>query len=255
MSTTILLSGQLRTFSQCYPTQKWQVYRHYPDCHFFFVVQNNEQVNSLAQIQKDYPGRVHVKLIDDPKDLPEIPYDAGRYAPYANAAPHGRLMLQHWYQNEVWKFYKEMRAAWEARAEQEAFCDPQFDTFIRMRPDNWMQSIGPVESGVGVLSPWWGRFGGINDRMAFMSSEAAPVYFSLYNSIPSLLQDGCPFHPESLLLAHLEKSGIKVNHTLNAMFSTLRLPKPDPKDPTRLIQEMRFPEIQSHEIAEYARSR
>lgn len=251
MSTAFLFSGQLRSFSQCYPTQKWQVFRHYPDAHFFFCVQNNEQVNSLAAIKRDYPDRVHVKLIDDPV-LPEIPLSFGAHAPYANAAPHNRLLLQHWYSWQSWRFFIDAIDAREIPLS-------SFDTFIRMRPDNWMQSFNKPYwlDGVDcrISSPWWGRFGGINDRMAIMDATAAAVYFTLYNGVENLLRDGCPFHPESLLLAHLERNGIKVSHTLNALFGTLRLPRPDPQNPQRMIQEMRFPEIQQHEAAEYARTR
>jgi len=102
--------------------------------------------------------------------------------------------------------------------------------------------------------PWWGRFGGCNDRMAILGKKAAPIYFNLYNHIESLLKDGCPFHPETLLLAHLERNHVRVKHTLNAMFGTLRLPRPHPENPKQIIQEMRFPEIQQHEIAQYAKS-
>lgn len=262
MSTAILISGQLRTFAQCYPTQKWQVYRHFPDPHFFVVVENNEQCNSIQALRRDYPDKVFAKFINDPTNLPSIPPELGAHAPYFNTAPHHRLLMQHWYQNEVWKLFEDCKEKL-----------PEFDTFIRMRGDSWVQVFEPVFCGESMLekvineefkrggreatcfSPWWGRFGGMNDRMAIMGASAAPYYFTLYNSIESLLKEGCPFHPESLLLAHLEKNGIKPSHTLNAMFATLRLPTVDPKDPSKLTQEIRFPEIQNHEIAEYIRTR
>lgn len=245
MSTAILMSGQMRTFAQCYPTQRWQCFRHYPDCHFFILVENNDQVNSIQALRRDYgDDHVHAQFITDPTGLPQIAEEYGRHAPYANSAPHNRLLLQHWYQNEGWKYFQTAREGKE------------FDTIIRMRPDNWMQKFEkPNACFTEVNVPWWGRFGGINDRMAIMLPDTAKIYFSLYNSIESLLKDGCPFHPETLLLAHLERNGVKVRHTLNALFGTLRLPRPHPENPTQIIQEMRFPEIQSHEIADYARSR
>lgn len=244
MSTAILISGQLRTFAQCYPTQRWQVYRHYPDCHFFIVVENNDQVNSIQALRRDYGAdRVHAQFITDPTGLPQIAEEYGRHAPYQNAAPHDRLMKQHWFQREVWNYFQEAKG------------DKFFQTVIRMRADNWMQSFQPPQVSYGEVNvPWWGRFGGVNDRMAIMTDTSAMIYFTLYNHIEQLLKDGCPFHPESLLLAHLEKNNIKVKHTLNAMFGTLRLPRPHPQNPNQLIQEMRFPEIQQHEIAEYAKS-
>jgi len=130
MATAILMSGQMRTFAQCYPTQRWQVYRHYEDCHFFIVVENNDQVNSIQALRRDYGAdRVHAQFITDPTGLLQIPEEAGLYAPYQNAAPHNRLMLQHFYQLQVWEYFQQAREGKE------------FDTIIRMRPDNWMQGF------------------------------------------------------------------------------------------------------------------
>jgi hypothetical protein len=74
-----------------------------------------------------------------------------------------------------------------------------------------------------VFAPWWGKFGGINDRLAVMGPEAAETYFSLYSGIDGLLKHGCPFHPETMLAGWLQMCGVTVENTLMATFSTDRM--------------------------------
>jgi hypothetical protein len=235
MKTAVFISGQLRTFSRCYPTQRWSVYRHFSDLEFFVTVQDQPDAHQiLAPLIADYGAdRVHIDLRTDPV-LPITPaMERGWHeAPYANAAPIHQLLLQHWYQREVWRFFKATVADPEA-----------YSTIIRQRGDNWFFSFTPPVPDCGssfntVWTPWWGRFSGLNDRFAIMGEEAAGAYFTLYEAIPHLLADGCPFHPESLLRAQLETSHVHIREHLCAEFGTLR--------PSG---EMRFPEITSIDLA------
>ena len=218
------MSGQFRSFATCLPTQHWHVYRHFHDIHFFVVMQNTlppsaapnapPPVNSEAMVKllEDKYGkdRVHAKLIDDPQDLPMIPKKYGLHAPYENAAPHPQLLMQHWYQNEVWKLFKESGQT------------P--DTIIRQRGDNFFHSITfPKMEPNTVYSPWFGRFGGINDRFAIMDHQAATAYFTVYERIDEFLKLGCPFHPETLLKTALEFGGVKSNDKLFAEFYSCRV--------------------------------
>lgn len=217
MKTAVLISGQLRTFKKCYPTQKWQIFRHYePEIHFFASVCNDDQILTIQDLQSDYKN-VKVECYDDPTDLPNIPTEQGKFAPYANAASHHKLMLQHWGNKKVWDFFSS-----EAKG--------SFDVIIRIRPDLWIHrfkapvidNIFPIDLNT-VFAPWWGKFGGINDRLAIMGKEAAPVYFNIYDMIPSLLRGGCPFHPETLLSESLRTQGILVKSSLMTEFSTERM--------------------------------
>lgn len=168
MSTAVLISGQLRTFAKCWPTQRWHVLRHFADPHFFITVQD-EGANTaeatgpsgvLAQLCEEYGGdRVHLYFRKDP-DLSEhlTPALAAAYhlAPYANAAPAHQLLLQHWYQNECWKFFQSQTSLQEAAESAETnlrgstsaisatSCKKgldQFDTIIRLRADLWFHSF------------------------------------------------------------------------------------------------------------------
>lgn len=219
MSTAILISGQMRTFAQCYLNQKWHVFRHFEDPHFFITVQDNAEAASIALLRRDYgEDHVHVELRTDPVlEVTPAMEQAWALAPYQNAAPAHQLLLQHWYQNEVWKHFQRCYAALPTLT---------FDTVVRLRPDQWFHSFSfsPFVPFAGLaLTPWWGRFGGINDRVAVLAPDAAFAYFTVYEQIPALLAAGCPFHPESLVHAALEKAGCDINPKLSAEFSTIRL--------------------------------
>jgi len=217
MKTAVLISGQMRTFAKCYPTQKWQIFRHYePDIHFFVSCVDDAQADSVKLLSDDYEN-VNVERYQDPIDLPAIPIEAGASAPYANAAPHSKLMLQHWGNKKVWDFFCASVAT------------ESFDVVIRIRPDLWIHRFTPpftkcaTAYGTFCFAPWWGKFGGINDRLAISTRGAAEVYFNLYDEIPNLLKHGCPFHPETLLAENLIRGGVPVSSTLMAEFSTERL--------------------------------
>jgi hypothetical protein len=253
MSTAILISGQLRTFAKCWPTQRWHVLRHFADPHFFITVQF-DQAEIIADLIKEYgKDRVHYDPRTDP-DLsahltPELTA-AYHQAPYANAAPAHQLLLQHWYQNECWKHFLKV----EPTLPQTNASQFRFFNIIRMRADLWFHSFEIPERLAGMSSknwsivgdneaftPWWGRFGGINDRVAWLGRKAAPYYFNVFEAIPELLAAGCPFHPESLVKANLERGNVSLHETLRAEFSTLRT-----------TGEQRWPEITSVDIAHAA---
>ena len=232
MKTAVLISGQLRTFKKCYPTQKWQIFRHYePDIHFFLSVCEDDQKRSIGGLQADYEN-VKVEWYNDPLDLPEIPLEKGAFAPYANAASHYKLMLQHWGNKKVWDFFASSAAT------------ESFDVIIRIRPDLWIHRFQPPRQPEAneAFCPWWGKFGGINDRLAIMGRTAAYCYFSTYDAIPKLLEEGCPFHPETLVAASL--GGNIIHDSLMTEFSTERM------DGSR-----RWAEIQMSDVAELIASK
>lgn len=212
MKTAVIISGQARTFDICYPSQRWQVYRHYePDLHFFVTVKDDEDADKMDVLRKNHKNVVIQKLPDpEGDDLWMPPEDAGRFAPYANAATHRQLMLQHWGNMKAWELLENSGKG--------------FDVVIRTRADLFFHSFNlPPQPWPGeALTPWWGRFGGVNDRFAMMSPPAAAAYFNTYEAIPLLLEAGCPFHPESLVYAQLARCGFIVSRNLHTSFSTIR---------------------------------
>lgn len=246
MSTAILISGQLRTFAKCWPTQRWHVLRHFPDPHFFITVQDGPEIQLTDDLKREYGAdRVYVDGRTDP-DLSSLltPELAAAYhhAPYANAAPAHQLLLQHWYQQEVWKFFQKIEQEGRKDRKDRSLPDlpvlpvQNFDTIIRLRADLWFHSFEPADADsvcpTECFTPTWGEFGGINDRFAIMGPSAARYYFGVFEAILELLAAGCPFHPESLVAANLERGNVSLNRTLKTFFSTERL------DGTR-----RWPEI------------
>ncbi len=232
MSTAILISGQMRSFAQTYPTQRWSVYRHYSDPHFFVSCVDDEQAKSAELLRNDFEN-VFIERYTDP-ELPEIPQEQGAHSPYGNAASHKNLLLQHWGNLRVWEFMeKTVGFHWS-----------NFDCIIRMRPDNWFHKFvpPPAPQANEAFLPWWGRFGGVNDRFAVMGPIAAYNYFQAYNRIDDLLKLGCPFHPETIVQASLATNNVILRNILTAEFSTHRL-HPDPRP-------HRPPEIMAGDIAD-----
>src|SRR4051812_28032915 len=148
MSTAVIISGQMRTFARCYPTQRWQVYRHYhanAECgmrnaelqeepHFFVSCVDDENAHTAELLRQHY-ANVHFEKFTDPTDLPEVPIEYGSHAPYANAATHRQLMLQHWNNKRAWKFFESI---WKPG-------NQEFRTVIRMRPDNLFHRFSPPQ--------------------------------------------------------------------------------------------------------------
>src|SRR5215469_1580116 len=130
MNTAVIISGQMRTFDKCYASQKWMVYRHYePNIHFFVSCKNDEDSGSAKLLLRDYEN-VYIETYDDPTDVPEIPEACGFHAPYANAASHRKLMLQHWGNRKAFRLLLDSKLY-------------DFDVFIRMRPDNFFHRFIP----------------------------------------------------------------------------------------------------------------
>ncbi len=215
----------MRTFAKCYPTQHWQIFRHYePDIHFFVSCVKDKQSAATTLLLKDY-ANVDVEFYDDPADLPKIPLEQGEFAPYKNAITHDKLMLQHWGVKKVWDFYQNKTKV-------------QHDTIIRLRPDLWIHRFQkPVDPHHNeAVLPWWGKFGGVNDRLAILGYMAAESYFKVYDKIAGLLEWGCPFHPETLTGAVLRGFNIR---PLMTSFSTMRMDG-----------SQRWPEILMDDLAE-----
>ena len=214
MKTAVIISGQARTFDLCYPSQRWQVYRHYePDLHFFVSVKDDEDADKMEVLRENHKNVVIQKLPDpEDADLFIPPEDAGRFAPYANAAGNKQLMLQHW--------GNKMALGFALKRIIKLGCE----IVIRIRADLFFHSFikPPNPFHAEAMTPWWGRFGGVNDRFAVMGAVAAKGYFNTYDLIPELLEQGCPFHPETLVYESMMKQGVMVRRDLRTTFSTIR---------------------------------
>lgn len=132
---------------------------------------------------------VRHEYIEQPNEWPDFG-NAHLHAPYAISVPISAILGQLWRMQEGYDFARH-KIDWP-------------DIVVRLRPDLWFHQPIPeydeteVE-GSTILHPWWGNFGGLNDRFSVMGSHAAEAYFATYSLIESAIEVGCPLHPESLV--------------------------------------------------------
>lgn len=218
MSTAVLISGQARTFSHCFANQLWNVYRKLDDPYFFVSVADDENAASMDQLLTKYgKGRVFLERIAQP-ELPEKPeYElAQRHSGWKPSVPTQAILRQAWHLARVWELM-EMTSAKTAL--------PSFKEFVRIRPDLHFHNceLPRFPYSGAVYTPFWGSWGGIPDRFAFMTGSAtAEQYFNYFHKINEFVAEGCPFHPETMLAYALERAGIAVLQTINCEFSTIR---------------------------------
>lgn len=218
MKTVVLISGQMRSFAVCLPTLHWHLFRKLGEVHFFVSCADDAQAADAHLLEAYYPN-VHVERVAQPT-IPEPPARLANHAPYAISVPVQSIMRQLWHLNRVWQFFME---------KSELMVDGMgvpvgFDVVVRCRPDLFMQRLHlpDLPAPDQAMTPWWGRYGGINDRLAIMGPMAAKAYFTAFERLDDLLKAGCPLHPESIQLAALEAAGCRNSSTLRADFITKR---------------------------------
>lgn len=234
MSTTVIISGHLRTFDRCLASQHWQVFRHLDNPRFVVSAVDDEDAHKAELLRARYPhAQVDIERVTQP-DITEPEGEPQNHAPYAISVPVQAVLRQLWHLHRAFTFAQDCGAIAGA------------STVIRCRPDIHFQTEvrhafmpSPYRH---CYVPWWGGFGGVNDRFAIMCPVTANRYFTTFGMIPDLLAAGCPLHPESLVAAALEWGAITIKRTLPTMFATLRA-----------NGELRHPEILPHELATYAR--
>lgn len=221
MSTAVIISGEARSFAQTYAQQRWTLFRHLDDPYFFVSINDDAQAADMDRLKADFKN-VFIERVTQP-DLPEPEefLKAALHAPYGNIVPLRSVLRQHWAHKRSWQWFKKCAGG----------LVNQFDTFVRVRPDSFFHRIHLPENVEleTVYTAWWGSYGGINDRFAWITGQkAATIYFNLIDAIPQLVADGCAFHPETLMGAWLDRAGVPISRTLDAEFTTKRIDgKPD----------------------------
>lgn len=231
MKTAVLLSGNARTFARCLASQHWHVYRKLENPHFYVSAANDADAKSMELLREKYPNApVFIECVDQPA-LSEPPAILAAHAPYAISSPIQAILRQLWHLSKVWGFAMDNGAG-------------DADVFIRARPDLHFHAFEMPErstllydgrddfkgSGAtmmiyhGAHVPYWGGYGGVNDRFAVLGKDAANAYFKAWDTLPGMLNDGCPLHPESLISYALERGQITIRRTLRAEFSARRHP-------------------------------
>jgi hypothetical protein len=199
----------MRTFAQCVHAFRWQVLRHYNVTAFYVSTVQDEDTASVGKLQELFPGvPVHLDIVSEQPLLPE-PEEPVRFEPFARSVPLQAVLRQLWQLERGWALRKEKGG--------------ESAIIIRARPDAFFHGYKPEPMHRWLArTPYWGRFGGVNDRFAVLGEDAAAHYFETFKKIPALQAAGCPLHPESLVRASLEDGGCDVSDLLRAEFSTLR---------------------------------
>jgi len=226
MKTAIILTGHMRSFERCLPTLHWHVARHFPDADWYVSTIADPNADKAELLRTRYPG-AHVKVArtaEQPDCVSEmraagvsLPVEWFRGKPYTHEgypiSVHPQAVLrQLWQLREGWRLYAES--------------DRPADVVIRCRPDLFFRcgDIAHYARSIArwsALVPWWGNFGGVNDRFALLGTQAAEQYFATYDAIPALMSLGCPLHPESLVAAQLEAGSVDVSR-ISVSFGSLR---------------------------------
>lgn len=231
MRTAVIYSGQARTFARVFENQYFHCLRHLPNPEFFVSVARDEQCGDMHRLLERFPKeKVHIEYVMQP-ELPEPPPDPPYRAMYGPSSSPQAILRQIWALNRAWEFASELGAS-------------DADLVVRIRPDiafyrfemPWVAELGQYT----CLTPYWARWGGVNDRLALLGHEVAPHYFGTYHLIDRHCKQGCPRHPETLVYQTLKLAGIEPSHTLATEFATIRLDGSRVEPSVSLVDQMEY---------------
>lgn len=251
MKTAILISGQARSFKYVWPTLHWCLFRKLPNPHFFVSVADDAQAPDMDLLRERYE-HVEIEYVKQPESIPEPEGNLDQKAGWFRSASVQSILKQLWAIERGWDFFVE-KGGYPAPGSvvplKNITDSPYpYNLIVRCRPDLWCQDIKlPDRIRYNGLSydelfpndcwtPWWGTFGGVNDRMALMGPQAAPHYFRTFSNREALWKLGCPLHPETMVGASLELGGVNVIQKLRAEFRICRLPDKDHQNPYLVVE-------------------
>lgn len=207
MSTAVIYTGQARSFAKTFWNHNWHLLSKLDDPHIYVSVADDADAPAMDQL-RDLGYPVVIERITQP-DIIEPAEKPGMLGIYPPSSPAQAILRQFWHLTGGWEMMRESKR--------------RHDVVVRVRPDLVFGrlEIPSLVEPLDCYTPWWARWGGVNDRFAIMGHRAADTYFTAYDSLPKYLSQGCPLHPETLLAARLQAGGVD-SRTLNAEFVTLR---------------------------------
>lgn len=207
MKAAILISGQCRTLDVCLPNLKAQIFRHFPEADLWVSVASGADAVQ-ADLFTTLGMNVRLLEVVEQPVLDERDYrqrsEGGLYSIGEGSTDTTivqRILRQAWHLHRV---YAHAAASGE-----------DYDAYIRLRPDQWFVfgAAGfPIITPETAAIPWWGGFGGVNDRFAMLGTAAAKAY-CWWPNLDALLAGGCRFHPETLTKVALESAGCRIVYT------------------------------------------
>ena len=206
MPTAILISGETRTFKWCYDNLRHYVFGRIPDLYFFVSVADDAQAKDMNRLCEHFKN-VFIEVVKQP-DIPEPAVPPYSIAGYAPSSPPQAILRQFWHLARVWDFFQSVTG-------------PIPEYVVRCRPDLFFRKLDFATHPYCALAPYWGGYGGVNDRFAIMPYALSRDYFRTFHRIEKFMAEGAPLHPETLLALSL---GGAYRRTLNAEFCTVRMP-------------------------------
>lgn len=218
MRTAIIYSGQARSFARVFPNQWFNVLRKFSNPTVFVSVARDEQAKDMERLYERFSkDQVRIEHVDQPEQ-PTPPADPKFLACYPPSSPASSILKMFWARERAWEFFKENIYA------------GGYSTIVHIRPDiAFTRFVCPQVLTMSVddcFTPWWGRYGGENDRFAVMGPRAAEAYFTVHSQRAKILNSlggvGSPLHPETMLATALELGGIFPEARLSTEFITVR---------------------------------
>lgn len=212
IKTALCISGHLRTFEENYNSIKENILDRL-DCDVFIhtwdilglsyrftdadlhVTETSLLLDRIKQLY--HPKKV---IIEKTKTFPVKPIMQARLVDHRDIP--GILSM-----------YYKVEACNDLKREYEKENGFIYDCVIRFRGDLYVEQIIPIDERTNlnyVFLPVFGNFGGACDQFAYGNSSVMDKYSTLYSNIERHLHSGAPFHPEKLLLYHIEQQGLPI---------------------------------------------
>ena len=112
----------------------------------------------------------------------------------------------------------------ELRKQYESDNSIKYDACVRLRTDTSFKKeviIDNIQEDCLYISPDKG-WGGICDQFAYGSCRVMDYYSNLFLNIGTYVEEGCIFHPETLLKYHCDKRGLKYVYLERNLFDIVR---------------------------------
>jgi len=225
MTTAIVISGHMRSFDACLPRLAARVFSKFEGAHFYVSTIADEDTRKAEQLIEIY-GANNVTVSVEPSQPDCIADLRAKGCELPGAWERGRPYMRERYPISVHP-QSVARQLWQLERAWAMIPEGKHDKFVRVRPDLWFHSLkweAPINfvREHEAVTPWWGRFDGVNDRFAIMGAVAARAYFTTYSQIPEILREGGSLHPETLVSRSLERNKCASTSSLHALFSTRR---------------------------------
>jgi len=216
LKVTAIYTGQTRSFKKVWANQIYHILGKFPGLRVVCSMADDAEAEDMRIIQREMPD---VPFFMEKVVQPEMPKGAlpklcEFHCGYPPSSEPESIWKQLWALNRGWDFAKSIPEIQDT------------DIYIRIRPDlsflraEWIEDSkyrDPL-----CLTPWWSRWGGINDRFAFLNHQAAEAYFTTVTRLPIIMATKCPPHPESIMMQSLRMRGIEPDDSLTVEFMTIR---------------------------------